>query len=98
MRAANPGRMSTNPQPSQPPPPPGYGPGQYGPGGTGMPQLPVINGEFIVFVLVWAIIAITALASDQIGASEFLTATVPLAAAYLLSRGLAKLGKVIENR
>ncbi|HEY7196683.1 MAG TPA: hypothetical protein VH306_05830 [Gaiellaceae bacterium] len=85
--------MST-PQPG--PPPPSYEKGYYAP--SGMPALPAINGEFVVFVFVWAVIGIIALASDQIGASEFITATIPLAVAYLLSRGIAKLGKVIEGR
>jgi hypothetical protein len=89
--------MSTTPPPSQPPPPPGYDQSLYG-AGAGMPQLPAINGEFVVFVLVWAILAIIALASDQIGAREFVTATVPLAVAYLISRGIAKAGKVLEGR
>jgi hypothetical protein len=89
--------MSTTPPPSQPPPPPTYEQGFYG-AGPGLNQLPAINGEFVVFVLVWAVIGIIALASDQIGASEFVTATVVLATAYLLSRGFAKLGKVIESR
>jgi hypothetical protein len=88
--------MSTTPPPSQPPPPPGYEQGFYG-AGAGMP-LPSINGEFVFFVLIWAILGIIALASDQIGAGEFVTATVPLAVAYLLSRGIAKLGKVVESR
>ncbi len=87
--------MSATSPPSQPPPPPGYNQGHYGP--AGMQQLPALNGEFVVFVLVWAVLGIIALASDNIGASEFVTATVPLTAAYLLSRGLAKLGKVIEG-
>jgi hypothetical protein len=63
-----------------------------------MQQLPSINGEFVFFVLIWAVFGIIALASDQIGATEFVTATVPLAVAYILSRGIAKLGKVIESR
>jgi hypothetical protein len=88
--------MSTTPPPSPPPPPPGYDQGLYGPR-AGMPQLPAINGEFVFFVLVWAVLGIIALASDQIGASEFVTATVPLAVAYILSRGIAKLGKVLEG-
>ena len=88
--------MST-PPPSQPPPPPAYNQGLYGVG-PGMQQLPALNGEFVFFVLVWAVIGIIALASDNVGASEFVTATVPLAIAYLLSRGIAKLGKVIEGR
>jgi hypothetical protein len=89
--------MSTTPPPSPPPPPPGYEQGFYGTGG-GLQQLPAINGEFVFFVLVWAVLGIIALASDQIGASEFVTATVPLAVAYILSRGIAKLGKVLEGR
>jgi hypothetical protein len=89
--------MATTPPPSQPPPPPGYDQGSYG-SGAGMPQLPAINGEFVFFVLVWVVLGIIALASDQIGASEFVTATVPLAVAYILSRGIAKLGKVLEGR
>ena len=88
--------MSSTPPSSQPPPPPAYNQGPYG-SGAGMSQLPTINGEFVFFVLVWAVIGIIALASDQIGADEFLAATVPLAVAYLLSRGIAKLGKVIET-
>jgi hypothetical protein len=89
--------MSTTPPPSQPPPPPGYDQGYYG-ASAGMPQLPPLNGEFVVFVLVWAVIGIVALASDQVGGTEFLTATVPLAVAYLISRGIAKAGKVLEGR
>jgi hypothetical protein len=92
--------MSTTPpasQPPPPPPPPGYDQGYYG-APPGMPQLPTLNGEFVVFVLIWAVIGIIALGSDQIGASEFVTATVPLAVAYLISRGIAKAGKVLEGR
>ena len=88
--------MSTTPPPSQPPSPPPYSQGGYGVG-AGMPQLPPINGEFVFFIFVWAVFGIIALASDDLGATEFVTATVPLAAAYLLSRGLAKLGKVLEG-
>jgi hypothetical protein len=89
--------MSTTPPPSPPPPPPGYDQGLYG-SGVGMSQLPAINGEFVFFVLVWAVLGIIALASDQVGASEFVTATVPLAIAYVISRGIAKLGNVLEGR
>jgi hypothetical protein len=92
--------MSTTPPSSQPPPAPpptGYDPGFYG-AGPGIPQLPALNGEFVVFFLVWAVVGIVALGSDQIGASEFVTATVPLAVAYILSRGIAKAGKVLEGR
>jgi hypothetical protein len=89
--------MSTTPPPSQQPPPPSYDQSPYG-SGLGMSQLPSINGEFVFFLLIWAVLGIIALASDEIGASEFVTATVPLAVAYILSRGIAKLGKVIEHR
>jgi hypothetical protein len=88
--------MSTTPPPPQPPSP-SYDQGVYGTG-AGLNQLPAINGEFVFFVFVWAVFGIIALASDEIGASEFVTATVPLAVAYILSRGIAKLGKVVESR
>ena len=81
--------MSTTPP--GPPPPPGY----YG-GGSG-PQLPAINGEFVFFLFIWGVVGIITLAADSVTASEFVVASVVLGAAYLLSRGIAKAGKVLEN-
>jgi hypothetical protein len=43
------------------------------------------------------IVGMVALISDAVGAREFGTWAVALTIGYLLSRGLAKLGKVFEN-
>jgi hypothetical protein len=83
--------MST--QQTPPPPTQSYGQPYYG-----MPPLPSLNGELIVFVLVWVIIFIITLASDTVDWPQFVTATVFLAAAYIISRGIAKAGKVLEGR
>jgi hypothetical protein len=85
--------MSTTPPPQQPPPqqaPPYYG--------SGMPPLPVLNGELLVFLLAWAVVGVITLASDSVGPDSFVMATVALAFGYMISRGIAKAGKVIEGR
>ena len=83
--------MST---PQTPPPPPTGSSGQpY----YGMPALPSLNGELIVFVLVWVVVFIVTLASDTVDWPGFVTASVILAAAYMISRGIAKAGKVLEG-
>jgi hypothetical protein len=83
--------MST--QQTPPPPTQSYGQPYYG-----MPPVPTLNGELIVFVLVWVIVFIVTLAADTVDWPGFVTASVVLAAAYMISRGIAKAGKVIENR
>jgi tryptophan-rich sensory protein len=83
--------MST--QQTPPPPTQSYGQPYYG-----MPALPSLNGELIVFMLVWVIIFIITLASDTVDWPQFTTLTVWLAAAYIISRGVAKAGKVLEGR
>jgi hypothetical protein len=61
-------------------------------------RLPVPgNAEFVVFFLVWVIIAIIWAASDQVGAGQFVTATTFLTVGYLLSRGIAKASRVLEQ-
>jgi hypothetical protein len=84
--------MSTQQTPP-PPPPQSYGQPYYG-----MPPVPTLNGELIVFVLVWVIVFIVTLAADTVDWPGFVTASVVLAAAYMISRGVAKAGKVTENR
>ena len=84
--------MSTQQTP-QPPPSQGYGQPYYG-----MPPLPSLNGELIVFVLVWVVVFIVTLASDAVDWPGFVTASVVLAGAYMISRGIAKAGKVLEGR
>jgi hypothetical protein len=55
------------------------------------------NAEFAVFFLVWMIIAIIWAASDQVGAGAFVTATTALTFGYLISRGIAKASRVLEQ-
>jgi hypothetical protein len=84
--------MSSTPPP--PPPPAQSFERQYYP----MPPVPAPTGELIVFLVAWLVALIVTLAADAVDWSAFLTATVVLAAAYIISRGIAKAGKVYEHR
>jgi hypothetical protein len=75
-----------------PPPPQSYEAPYYGMTGMSAP-----NGELVVFLIVWAVVFIVTVASDRVDWPEFTTATVFLAAAYMISRGIAKAGKVLES-
>jgi hypothetical protein len=55
------------------------------------------NAEFAVFLIVWVILAINWAASDQVGAGLFATLTTVLTFGYLLSRGIAKASRVLEQ-
>lgn len=55
------------------------------------------NAEFLVFFLIWIVLFIFWLASDQVGASLFTTLTTILTVGYLLSRGIAKASRVLEQ-
>jgi hypothetical protein len=50
-----------------------------------------------VFLIVWIIIAIIWAASDEVGAGTFVTATTALTFGYLISRGIAKASRVLEQ-
>jgi len=85
--------------PASPPPPQGYDRPYYG--GGGAPPIPVPSGELVVFFLVWAVVAIVAIVADGAGgvdSHDFATASVALAIGYMVSRGIAKAGKVFEAR
>jgi len=87
--------MSTTP-PEQPPTPSG------GPGPNvnfNLSALPVTpgNAELLVYILATILIAIIALASDQVGSAAFVTAFTALTFAYLISRGIAKASRVLEQ-
>lgn len=84
--------MST--PPSQPPPTQPYDRPYYG---SGMPPLPHLNGELIVFVLMSVVALVVTVAAPSVHWPMFVTATVVLAFGYMLSRGIAKAGKVIEG-
>jgi hypothetical protein len=84
--------MSTTPPPP-PPPQPSYERPFYGPPMQGLPG----NTELVVFLLVWFVVLIVTLAADTVDWPAFVTATVVLAGAYMISRGIAKAGKVFEG-
>ena len=93
--------MSTTPPESTPPPAGAPGGQQYGylPGsGNAFASLPIPgNAELVVYLLVELLFAIITLASDKVDAPLFMTATMWLTAAYLLSRGIAKASRVLEQ-
>jgi hypothetical protein len=85
--------MST--PPATPPP---YERPSYGPG---LPPLPVPSGELLVFLLVWIVVGLITLAADGregVNPRHFVAASVALAVGYMLGRGIAKAGKVLEGR
>ena len=84
--------MSSTPPP---PPPPAQ---SYERQDNPMPAMPPPTGEHIVFLVAWLVALVVTLAADAVDWPAFLTATVVLAAAYIISRGIAKAGKVYENR
>ena len=86
--------MSTTPPPQPPPSTHSYDRPYYG---APLP-LPTLNGELILFLLAWLVVFIVTLAADAVDWPAFVTATVVLASAYMISRGIAKAGKVFEGR
>lgn len=55
------------------------------------------NAELVVYILATILVAIVALASDQVDSGAFVTAFTALTFAYLLSRGIAKASRVLEQ-
>ena len=55
------------------------------------------NAEFAVFFLIWVVLIIIWAASDAVDASQFATLTTILTFGYLLSRGIAKASRVLEQ-
>ncbi len=63
----------------------------------GMPAMPFpMNPEFLVFLLVWIVIALIWIIDDAVRASDFSILTVALTFGYLVSRGIAKASRVYE--
>ena len=92
--------MSTTP-PEQPPT---SGGGYDRPAGGpnvnfNLSALPVTpgNAEAVVWILATILIAIIALASDAVNSGAFVTAFTALTFAYLISRGIAKASRVLEQ-
>jgi hypothetical protein len=68
------------------------------PGMMGPARMPIPgNAEAFVYVLVAIIIAIIWAVSDAVNASGFVLALTVLTAFYLLSRGIAKASRVLEQ-
>ena len=91
------------PPPPAPPPPPGYG---HGPGGGGPvfggwhpgARMPIPgNAEWFLWFAVEILFAIIWAASDSVDASGFVIATAVITFAYLVSRGIAKASRVLEQ-
>ena len=93
--------MSTTP-PEQPP---SSQPGGYGGAGMGpnvnfnlnalMPTPG--NAELVVYLLAMILLAIIALASDAFDVGGWVTAFTAITVAYLVSRGIAKASRVLEQ-
>ena len=94
--------MSTTPpeQPPSSPPPSGYGTGADRPNVNfnleALMPTPG-NAELVVYLLATILIAIIALAADQVDSGAFVTAFTALTFAYLISRGIAKASRVLEQ-
>ena len=93
--------MSTTPPPEQP----GTGTGgARQTGGYGMPsitsgaRMPIPgNAEFLYVVCALILVAIIALFADTVGTASWLTYFTWISAAYILSRGIAKASRVLEQ-
>ncbi len=85
--------MATPPDETpQPPTPPSYG--YMAP----VARMPIPgNAELAIFVLVWFVIFLLWVISDAVGASLFAVLTVVLTFGYMLSRGIAKASRVLEQ-
>lgn len=95
--------MSTMPpeQPAgTPPPPPVHATGYTGLGRgvqTGA-VLPIPgNAEFLLYVVVEIVLAIVAAVADDFDSHGWAIATTWITAAYLVSRGIAKASRVLEQ-
>jgi hypothetical protein len=95
--------MSTTPpeEPTPAPPPPTQPHGTY----TGIGRSPVSgailpvpgNAELAVWLLAEIVLAIVAGVSSRVDAHDWLVATTWLTAAYIVSRGIAKASRVLEQ-
>jgi hypothetical protein len=63
-----------------------------------MPPLPAPTGELVVFLVAWLVVFLVTIIADSVDWPEFVTATTFLAVGFIISRGIAKAGKVLEGR
>jgi hypothetical protein len=86
--------MST-PEPPVTPPPAGYG-GMRGPVSGAILPVPG-NAEIAIWFIVEVTLAIVAAVASDFDAHGWAVATTWLTAAYILSRGIAKASRVLEQ-
>jgi hypothetical protein len=55
------------------------------------------NAEWLLWFIVEIVFAIIWAASDEVGAQLFLIVSAVITLAYLISRGIAKAGRVLEQ-
>jgi hypothetical protein len=91
--------MSTTPPPEQPGAPgPGLRPGYTAMGNFSMARMPTPgNAEFLYVVLALILVAIIALFADTIGVNDWMSYFTWVSAAYIISRGVAKASRVLEE-
>jgi hypothetical protein len=82
--------------PPEQPPRPSYG---YHPGATlDLARLPIPgNAEFPVYLIVLIVFGLIAIFDNQVSADRFVWGATWVSAAYLLSRGIAKASRVLEQ-
>ena len=70
----------------------------YGYSGPSVARMPIPgNAESPIFFLVWFIILLIWIFSDRVEADTFATLSVVLTFGYMLSRGIAKASRVLEQ-
>jgi hypothetical protein len=55
------------------------------------------NAEFLVYVIVLIVFGLIAIFDDHVSAAQFVDGATIVSAAYLLSRGIAKASRVLEQ-
>jgi len=84
--------------PAAPPSPPGAGYGGLGRSPSSGAILPVPgNAEIAIWFIVEIVLAIVAAVADGFNAHDWAVATTWLTAAYIISRGIAKASRVLEQ-
>jgi uncharacterized protein (DUF983 family) len=86
--------MATEPEQSSRPSSYGYAPGTT----LDFARLPIPgNAEFLLYVIVMAVVSVVVLVDDHYNVPEWLDVTKWVTAAYLISRGIAKASRVLEQ-
>lgn len=83
-----------------PPEPPAGGPSRpaYGYNAPNVARMPVPgNAEFMVYLLVEVVFVLIWVIADSVNTATWVSMTTALTFGYLISRGIAKAGKVLEQ-